>query len=143
MRPVTAALITSMMLAGAAFAADPTQPEAIARATLMQEVGRNSKILGDMAGGKSGYDAAAAEAARAALIKAAGEIDTVFATEGAPDDVSEALPAIWTSWGDFTTKSAAFAQAAAGLDTGSAETIKVGMGAIGGSCKGCHSVYRE
>ncbi|MBJ2153692.1 cytochrome c [Paracoccus sp. IB05] len=143
MRPVTAALLTSLLFATAAFAADPTQPEAIERAKLMKEIGLTSKILGEMASGKAPYEAAAAEAAKTVLIAAAGQIDTVFATAGADDPVSEALPAIWTSWEDFTTKSAGFGQAAAALDTSSAETIKAGMGTIGASCKACHSVYRE
>lgn len=143
MRPVIAALIAPILLATAAFAADPTQPEAIERAKLMKEVGLNSKILGEMASGKTPYDAAAAEAAKAVLIESAGKIDTVFATQGAEDPVSEALPVIWTNWEDFTRKAAGFGQAASALDTSSAETIKVGMGAIGGACKACHSVYRE
>ncbi|WP_283177050.1 cytochrome c [Gemmobacter sp. 24YEA27] len=143
MRPVTAALFASILLATAAFAAEPSQPEAIERAKLMKEIGTNSKILGEMASGKAPYDAAAADAAKTVLIAAAGRIDTVFATAGAEDPVSEALPAIWTSWEDFTTKSAGFGQAAGALDTSSAETIKTGMASIGASCKACHSVFRE
>lgn len=143
MRAVLPVLIATMFGAGPALAADPTQPEAIARAAAMKEIGRNSKLLGDMAGGKSAYDAAAADAAKAALMAAPGSIVTAFATEGSPDPASEAAPAIWTSWDDFLVKTAALEQAASGLDTGSAEAIKTGMGAIGASCKGCHSVYRE
>lgn len=141
--PLAALLLATSLTTGTAFAADPTQPEAIARATVMKDIAKNSKILGDMAGGKTAWDDAAAGAAKTALQAASAGVDAAFMTEGEKDPVSEALPAIWTSWDDFVAKSAALQTAAAGLDTGSAEALKASMAAVGGSCKACHSTYRE
>ncbi|MDP5344932.1 MAG: cytochrome c [Paracoccaceae bacterium] len=124
-----------------AIAADATNPAAIARMQLMKTIGANTKVLGGMAGGKIGFDAAAAAAAKAAIVAAAGEIDAKFAPKET-DPASEAKPEIWTNWADFSAKGMALKTAAESLDPASLDGIKAGMGAIGGSCKACHSVYR-
>lgn len=138
----TAALLL-ILTPFAALAADPTQPEAIARSNAMKEVGKNTKILGDMAGGKTAFDAAAAEAAKAALVAAAAAAPAAFEVQGADDPVSEAKPEIWTNWDDFVAKAADLRTAAEGVDTASADGLKAGMGTLSGACKACHSVYRE
>jgi cytochrome c556 len=135
--------VTVILAAGAAFAEDaPTDPNAIARAELMKTIGKNTGILGNMAGGKSAYDAAAAEAAKAALIEASAKIEETFMTQGAADPVSEAKPEIWTNWEDFLKKASALNAAATAMDVASAETIGAGMGGLGGACKDCHTTYR-
>ena len=58
------------------------------------------------------------------------------------DHASEAKPEIWTNWADFSAKGMALKTAAEQLDPASLDGINAGMGAIGGSCKACHSVYR-
>jgi cytochrome c556 len=129
--------------AGVAYAeGDRNDPMAMARSDLMKTVGKNTGILGDMAGGKTAYDAAAAEAAKAALIEASAGIEATFKEQGAADPASESKPEIWTSWEDFLKKAAAFNAAATAVDVASAETIGAGMGGIGGSCKDCHTTYR-
>lgn len=135
--------VALVISAGVAYAeAERTDPNAIEREHLMEKVGAATKTLGDMAGEKTPFDAAAAEAAKAALIAAAGEIPATFETQGAADPVSEAKPEIWTNWDDFVTKGKAMATAAEALDVASVETIKAGMGALGGACKDCHTTYR-
>ncbi|VDC27239.1 c-type cytochrome [Pseudogemmobacter humi] len=138
----TAALLL-ILAPVAALAADPTQPEAIARANVMKEVGKNTKILGEMAQGKTAFDAAAAEAAKAALIAAAAAAPAAFEVQGAEDPVSEARPEIWTGWEDFTAKATDLRVAAEGVDTASADGLRTGMATLSGTCKACHSVYRE
>ena len=143
MKVIKAFAVGAILAAGAAFAEEePTDPNAIARAELMKMVGMNTGILGNMAGGKEPYDAAKAEAAKAALIEAAGKIEATFKDQGAADPVSEAKPEIWANWDDFLVKAKALGDAAAAIDVASAETIGAGMGAIGGACKDCHSTYR-
>lgn len=143
MRIVKAFAVGAILAAGAAFAEEePTDPNAIARAELMKMVGMNTGILGNMAGGKEPYDAAKAEGAKAALIEAAGRIEATFKDQGAADPVSEAKPEIWANWDDFLLKAKALGDAAAAIDVASVETIGAGMGAIGGTCKDCHSTYR-
>lgn len=132
-----------ILVAGVAYAkGERTDPDAKARATLMQTVGMNTKVLGDMAGGKTAFDATAAEAAKSALLDAATAIPTAFKAPGAADAASEAKPEIWTNWEDFMKKATGLATAATALDASSIDGIKAGMGAVGGACKDCHTTYR-
>ena len=144
MKLVKALAAGAILVAGVAYAqdAEPTDPNAIARAELMKLVGQNTGVLGNMASGKEPHDAAKAETAKAALIEAAASIEATFAQQGAADPVSEAKPEIWSNWEDFLVKAKALGDAAAAVDVASAETIGAGMGAIGGACKDCHTTYR-
>lgn len=143
MKFVKAAMIGALLTAGAAFAEEErTDPNAIARGELMGTIGKNIGIVGDMVGGKTEFDAAAAEAAKAALIEATGKIEATFKDQGAADPVSEAKPDIWANWEDFLKKATAAGAAAGALDVASLDTLKAGMGALGGACKDCHTTYR-
>ena len=143
MKFVKAIMIGAVVIAGAAYAkGDRTDPNAKARSDLMRVVGKNTGILGDMAGGKAAYDAAAAEAAKAALVEAAGQIEVAFKDQGAADPASEAKPEIWTKWDDFLADAKMLGDAAGAMDVSSAETIGAGMGALGGACKDCHTEFR-
>jgi cytochrome c556 len=134
--------VATVLAAGAAQAQDPTDPQAIARSELMKTVGMNTGILGKMAGGETPYDAAAAEAAKLALVDAAGKIEATFMEQGGADPVSEAKPEIWANWDDFLVKANALGTAAGAMDVASAETIGAGMQALGAACKDCHTTYR-
>ena len=144
MRLATKALATALTLfAGIAFAeVEATDPLVIAQKDLMKSFGGAAKALGGMASGEVAFDATAAEAAKATLVTGSADIHVKFEKAGS-DPASEAKPEIWTSWDDFVAKSAALQTAAAGLDTASAEALKASMAAVGGSCKACHSTYRE
>jgi cytochrome c556 len=143
MKFVKAAVIGLVLTAGAAFAeGDRTDPNAKARSDLMRVIGKNTGILGDMAGGKAAHDAAAAEAAKAAIVEAAGMIEATFKDQGAADPASEAKPEIWANWEDFLANAKALGDAAGAMDVASAETIGAGMGALGGACKDCHTEFR-
>ncbi|MDP3198140.1 cytochrome c [Tabrizicola sp.] len=143
MKFVKAAVIGALLTAGAAFAeGDRTDPNAIARSALMKVIGKNTGILGDMAGGKAPHDAAAAEGAKAALIEAAAKIEETFKEQGAADPASEAKPEIWANWDEFLADAKALGDAAGAMDVASAETIGAGMGALGGACKDCHTDFR-
>jgi cytochrome c556 len=129
------------LCATSALAADATDPAVVAQKTLMKTFGGAAKTLGEMAGGASAFDAAAAQAAKDALVAGAADIAMKFEKAG-NDPASEASPAIWTNWDDFMTKAKAMGDAAGALDVASLDGIKAGMGAIGASCKGCHTTYR-
>ena len=140
-RLATAAAFAALA-ATAAFAAGEAQdPTVKARMELMKSVGGAAKVLGGMAGDTAPFDAAAAEAAKAAMIAAAAEIPAKFEAQ-ASDPASEAKPEIWTSWDDFAAKGAALKTAAEAMDASTLEGVKAGMGAIGGTCKDCHTSYR-
>lgn len=143
MKFVKAAVIGALLTAGAAFAeGDRTDPNAIARSDLMKVIGKNTGILGGMAKGETAHDAAAAEGAKAAIIEAAGKIEATFMEQGGADPASEAKPEIWANWDAFLEDAKMLGDAAAAIDVASAETIGAGMGALGGTCKDCHTDFR-
>lgn len=142
MKLVTKAIMLGVVLsAGMAIAGKSTDPDAKARQTLMGTVGMNTKILGDMAGGKADFDAAKADAAKLALVEAASKIPEAFKGQGT-DAESEAKPEIWTNWDDFLLKAEALGKAATALDATTVEGVQAGMGGLGGACKDCHTKYR-
>lgn len=131
------------LTATAAVAAEGVKdPFVKARQELMQSVVRNTMTLGDMASGKTAFDAAAATAAREGLIAAAAQIAPKFETQ-ADDPKSEAVvEKLWANFADFTAKGEALGTAATALDPSTLASVQAGMGAIGGTCRDCHSTYR-
>ena len=148
MKFVKVILIGAVVIAGAAYAkGDRTDPNAKARSDLMRDIGKNIGVLGDIAGGKAAYDAAAAEAAKAALIADAAAIETAFKDQGAADPASEAKPEIWTDNAKFKEAGdkmqAEMVKLAAAARTGNLDAIKTAVGSTGGSCKACHDAFRK
>lgn len=142
-KSVTKALVLGVVLAcsGVAFAQDATVASVIARKNLMKAQGGAVKVLGDMAGGKTAFDAAAAEAARVKLAETAGGIEAAF-TPNEADPASEASPEVWTNFADFVAKAGALTSAAGGMDTSTVEGVQAGMAGVGGACTACHKAYR-
>lgn len=142
MKHATKALALGLALvAGVAMAAEATDPTVKARQELMDVIGMNTGILGKMAGGETAFDAAAAEGAKAAIAGAAAEIAAKFEPQAA-DPKSTAKEDIWANWDDFVKKGDALKAAAEAMDATTLEGVQAGMGAIGGSCKDCHTTYR-
>lgn len=142
MKLKTRTLVVGLMLvASVALAAKATDPTAKARQELMDSNGAAAKTLGGMAGGDAAFDAAAAAAAKAQLIANATDIAVKF-KDAATDPESKASPDIWTNWDDFAAKATALGGAATALDVSSLDTLKAGMGAVGGACKDCHTKYK-
>lgn len=143
MRFATKTIVAAFVLvAGAAFAeTEATDPSVIARQDLMKSFGGAAKVLGEMAAGKTAFDAAAAETAKAALVAGSAEIAAKFETDAA-DPASKASPDVWKNWDDFVLKAKGLSDAAAALDLASVESIGAGMGPVGGACKDCHTLYR-
>jgi cytochrome c556 len=136
-------VLGATLAAGAAYAAgDATDPAAKAREDVMKAIGGAMGTLGGMAKGEVAYDAAAAEAAKAALVAAATGVPAAYETQGGEDPTSEAKPEIWANWDDFVKKADALTAAATAADVSSAEAIGASLGAIGGTCKDCHTTYR-
>lgn len=144
MKPLTKAFAACLIIAAGAAGAKEgvTNPVVKERMDLMQVVRVNTATLGDMASGKTSFDAAAAQAAQTALAGAAAQIPAKFEPQET-DPVTDALPAIWTNWDDFVSKGEALLAAAEALDASSLDGVRAGMGDVGGSCRACHSVYRK
>ncbi|MFN4153989.1 MAG: c-type cytochrome [Paracoccaceae bacterium] len=143
MKLLTKSLIAGLVLvAGVAVAKEGVQdPTVKARMDLMGTIGMNVKVLGDMATDKAPFDATAALAAKEAIVAASANIAAKFEPQ-ATDPVSEAKPEIWSNWEDFVAKAGALNTGATALDPGSLDSVKAGMGAIGGACRDCHTTYR-
>ncbi|MDJ1009391.1 MAG: cytochrome c [Paracoccaceae bacterium] len=129
--------------AGVAWAHEGVEnPAVMARMDAMSEIGAAHKVLRQMALGEAGFDATAAEAARERLIGAARQTPRLF--EAREDDPkSEAKPAIWENFGDFTEKSDALVLAATAAELSSLDALKGAVGEIGQACVACHDLYRE
>ncbi|MEI4471644.1 c-type cytochrome [Frigidibacter sp. MR17.24] len=135
------AILAALALPAAAQPKEAQNPVVKARMDLMGTIRMNTGVLGDMASGKAAFDAAKAGTAKAALTEAAAAIPAAFEPQET-DPASEALPAIWQDWDDFAADAKALETAAGALDTSSVETIKAGMGGVGGACRDCHGEYR-
>ncbi len=142
MKFTTKTLVLGLILVGGlAYAGSATDPDAKARQDLMDANGGAMKTLGDMAGGKIPFDATAAGAAKAALVAGAADVPVKF-KNNTTDPASHAKPDIWTAWDDFTAKAGDMGKAAAKLDVTSLDTLKAGLGDVGGTCKACHTAYK-
>ena len=143
MKFATKTLIVGLIMAGGiAFAqSKATDPDVKARQTLMDGNGGAMHTLGGMVKGEMAYDAAAAEAAKAVLVASAADIAAKFKTN-ATDPESHAKAEIWTNWDDFAAKAGDLGKAAAALDTTSLDSLKAGIGAVGGACGACHTLYK-
>lgn len=132
----------AILAAGAALAHGGVKdPQVKARMDLMGTVKNNMAVLGDMAKGATDFDPDAAAEAKAALLDAAAGIPAAFES-AASDPKSEALPAIWENWPDFTAKAADMGRAVASVDVNSLENVQTGMRVIGQTCGACHKLYR-
>ncbi len=134
-------VLGAILAGGIAFAEGAKDPDVKARQELMEANGGAMKTLGDMASGKEAFDAAKAEAAKKQLVDDAAGIAAAW-KNNATDPASHSKPEIWTAWDDFVAKAGDLGKAAAALDTTSKDTIGAGLGAIGGTCKACHTAYK-
>ncbi|BAQ71053.1 cytochrome c [Rhodovulum sulfidophilum] len=142
-RRMTRVTIFALAAAAAtlAHAADATDPAVKARQEAMETIGKNMKSIADMAKGKADFDAQAAGAAAAVIAETADKVPGLFETR-ADDPESEAKPAIWDDFGDFTEKSEALQAAAGSADMASLDALRNSVGEIGRTCKSCHDDYR-
>lgn len=118
-----------------------TNPGVMARMEGMSDLGAATKVLGQMAKGQTAFDAAKAQAAREVIRAEAARVVELFEAPE-QDPKSEALPAIWDQFTEFTLKARALEEAAGG-DVASLEALRGTFGQIGAACSGCHKAYRK
>ena len=132
-------------LAGAAIAHSGVKNAAVkARMDAMSAIGAQMKTLGQMAKGAAAFDRDEARSAAAIIAKHAAATPVLF--EANEDDPkSEAKPAIWLDFADFTAKSDDLKGVALKLSKsiGSAQDLGPAMKSLGDACKACHKTYRE
>lgn len=144
MRPL-APFVFGVFLAGVALAHEGVKnPAVMARMHGMSEIAADMKTLGDMAKGTTAFDASAAQDAARSIAGHARQTPQLFEADET-DPKSEALPAIWTDFADFTAKSMAMEREAlrqADAFT-SPDALAPGLRALGDTCKACHQIYRQ
>lgn len=150
----TTALFTATLgvgvLATAAFSdghADKALADAVkARHAQMQMVGYHIGVLGGVAKGEIAYDSAVVDAAANNLASLAGMAHATLWVEGSEQGAvegSRAKAEIWSDAAGFDAKFTDMETAALALvGAADAGAVGAGMGALGGSCKGCHETYR-
>ena len=119
-----------------------------ARQALMQIQAFNLGILGNMAKGKTEYDAKAASLAAANLVHAVSIHQPQAWAPGSDNSAvkgTRALPALWQNFPDVGAKSKELAAAVEGMNAvagNGAEAVGGAMGRLGAACGACHKAYR-
>ncbi len=134
----------AILSAGNAAAHNGVQNAAVkARMDAMSGTVADMKILGLMAKGTTPFDADVARAATTITSHAAATPELFEAEESDPK--SEAKPAIWANFDDFSSKAEELEAVALGLSTSIASFDDLGpaMPNLGTTCKSCHAVYRQ
>ena len=114
------------------------------RMMVMKAMADNTKIIGQMLKGKTSFDENEAKLALERLSSLSLKTPKVFEVN-ATDPKSEAKPAIWDEFDEFTKLSQDLAEATEVL-AGSVSTIndlRPALKRVSSGCKACHSKYRE
>ncbi|WP_375691730.1 c-type cytochrome [Pseudooceanicola sp. LIPI14-2-Ac024] len=140
------AITLALIVAGTAVFAHGgvKDPDVMNRMMGMSELAKQLKVIGAMAKGETGFDAAASNAALAKMAEEASYIPTLFGPE-ATDPKSEALPVIWQEFDKFSAR-ARDLQRVTGELAGTIESradLGAAMKQVGQACGACHSAYRK
>jgi cytochrome c556 len=115
------------------------------RMDLMDRQKDDMKIIGDMAKGKTPFDAAKATEAARDISVTAKKIPELF-PEGSLHGETEALPAIWKDWDRFTGNAEDLdrvaGELAAALDAGATDWTGAFKQVVD-ACKACHQDFRK
>ena len=114
------------------------------RMMLMKEMANNTKTIGQMLKGKTPFDANEAKLALERLSSLSLETPKVFKIN-ASDPKSEARPAIWDEFDEFTRLSKDLAETSL-LLAGSIDSIddlRPALKGVSSGCKACHRQYRQ
>lgn len=119
-------------------------PAVMARMHGMKEIGAATSVLGRMAKGQMAFEASAAQDAARAIARHSAESIALFEPLET-DPKSEARPAIWEDFADFTDKARALETLAEDL-AGTLfvrEDVQGAMRSLGAACSACHKAYRD
>lgn len=111
-------------------------------------MGNHMGRLGAMAQGKAPFDAKAA-AENAAVLEAISKLPYVAFLEGTDKGDTKAKPEVWKNWDKFRAAALKMQEEVGKLSATArapgltVEQLKTAVGAVGGTCKGCHDDYRQ
>lgn len=142
-----AAAVAAGLSVTAAWAATPSETIS-ARQAEFKKLGRAMKGVNDELK-KSSPDVGAIHANAKVMADVAGKVRGAFPRGTGPGAgvKTDALAVIWTNNGDFTKRMKGLADATRGLQSaaagGDVAKIKAAFPAVGGSCKGCHDIFKD
>lgn len=119
-------------------------PAVMKRMQGMTEIAAQLQVIGDMAKGEAAFDAKAARAAASGIATHAAAAPALF--EAREDDPkSEAKPAIWENFEDFSRLSLELEEIATDLSAtiSAPDDLRPALQRLGQNCKACHTDYRE
>ena len=131
----------ALAIAGAAVSAGNPVEE---RQATMKDVGQIMKDGAGIAGGATAWDAAKTKALMGKLSADAKKLHGLYPKGSDADPKSGASPKIWENKADFDKRldeMGTLAGKAGGSKT--VDEFKTGFGALGGTCKSCHDLYRK
>ena len=134
-----------LCIGSTAFAQEPMAKDLIGyRQAVMEALGKHIGAISMMVRGKVPYDHMVNQAN--ALAATAATVGDVFPAGSDMGD-THALAAVWEQEEDFKAKVAALQDASRNFATvaasGDKAAIGKALGAVGGSCKGCHDDYKQ
>ena len=114
------------------------------RMMVMKAMADNTKVIGQMLKRKTQFDANEAKSALERLSSLSLKTPKVF-TVNATDPKSEAKPAIWDEFDEFTKLSLELAETSIVLANSieNIEDLRPALKRISSGCKSCHSKYKE
>ena len=152
-----ALLLSAFALGGQALAHSGAMGIVKERMDSMATLGDHAKAVGDMLKGKTAFEVSVVEEAAEVFVSHGERMpllfpDTVASREGAK---TEALPAIWDNWEDFTALASKFTQDSQtlvavinGLSTEAQSTgeqsraVRAAFFRASKNCSGCHERFR-
>ena len=145
LKPVRLTMLVCLVSATLALAHDGATGVVKERMDLMKRQQDDIKLIGDMAKGKTPFDAAKATEAARDISLTAKKIHELF-PEGSEGEKSDALPAIWKEWDRFTANAedldSVASDLATTLDDGTDQDWKAAFKKVTDACKSCHQDFR-
>ena len=145
MKTVKLLILIFLAISSVAFAHSGVKDENVKkRMMVMKAMADNTKIIGQMLKGKTSFDANEAKLALERLSFLSLETPKVFMIN-ASDPKSEAKPAIWDEFDEFTMLSKDLAETSILLagSINSIDDLRPALRGVSSGCKACHNRYRE
>ncbi|MCW8907397.1 MAG: cytochrome c [Sedimenticola sp.] len=116
------------------------------RMELMKSVGKEMKTIAAMVKGEQPLDAAKVREGAALIASRSGEVEALFPRDSLMQP-TEALPAIWDRWPEFSELTQRLQQEAEQLgrkaEEGDRRELLRQFAALGKVCSGCHTDFRK
>jgi cytochrome c556 len=144
LKPVSLAVLTAALIAGAALAHEHATGIIAARMTAMTNMGRELKAIGEMLAGDTPIDKAALVRHTEALHDNCHHVEAMF-PPGSIDHHSHALPDIWSKPG-FAEQMRRLHEATEGMvaiaQAGDTAKLKASFEEVKSTCNSCHEAFR-